>query len=238
MTWVEQSRQLSFEQQPISGLAFLHGDVVARRYQQEWAAGKKYPLIHFPSGTSHELSEQSLRPFLHLFGDLHIPHSATSQETIRLLTQQVISDGIQATWESRSRLLIVRPSTQRAYRLSYTFDGDQLTDVSLLPTDEMELLPGHMRAILPPLYANERRELDETYAPLKFFTPDANWTWYATEFDGHDIFFGLVDGFERELGYFTLSELEAIRGPFGLSIERDQHYQPQSLHYLMNPPRP
>ena len=30
-----------------------------------------------------------------------------------------------------------------------------------------------------------------------------------------------VDGFEKELGYFSLRELESARGPLGLPIERD-----------------
>ena len=59
----------------------------------------------------------------------------------------------------------------------------------------------------------------------KFFTPDANWTWYATEFYPEDgTLFGLVDGLEKELGYFSLAELESVRGPLGLSIERDRHF--------------
>ena len=33
-------------------------------------------------------------------------------------------------------------------------------------------------------------------AQVKFFTPDSNLTWYASEFDGEDIFFGLVSGFD------------------------------------------
>ena len=59
----------------------------------------------------------------------------------------------------------------------------------------------------------------------KFFTPWSNWTWYATEYDPVDkVFFGLVEGFERELGYFSLDELESINGPFGLKIERDLYF--------------
>ena len=42
-------------------------------------------------------------------------------------------------------------------------------------------------------------------------------------------FFGLVEGFEKELGYFNLSELESVRGPLGLPIERDLHFQPKTL---------
>ena len=70
-------------------------------------------------------------------------------------------------------------------------------------------------------------------AQVKFFTPDSNWTWYASEFDGEDTFFGLVSGFEVELGYFTLSELQGARGPLGLPIERDQHFEPKKLGELL-----
>jgi len=65
--------------------------------------------------------------------------------------------------------------------------------------------------------------------PVKFFQPWGSWTWYATEFDGDDIFFGLVDGFEEELGYFSLAEMRSVVGPFGLRIERDILWTPKSL---------
>lgn len=61
----------------------------------------------------------------------------------------------------------------------------------------------------------------DALAHVKYFTPDSSWTWYATEFDGEDTFFGLVKGFEKEFGYFSLSELESAKGPMRLSIERD-----------------
>ena len=48
------------------------------------------------------------------------------------------------------------------------------------------------------------------------------WTWYAIEFDGADLFFGYVVGHVPELGYFSLQELEAARGPLGLPFERDR----------------
>ncbi len=95
-----------------------------------------------------------------------------------------------------------------------------------------ELLPQSIREKLPPLYANEGLGLDAS-VQVKFFTPDANWTWYASEFDGEDIFFGLVSGLEVELGYFALSELEEIRGPLGLPIERDLHFEPKTLKELL-----
>ena len=65
------------------------------------------------------------------------------------------------------------------------------------------------------------------------FAPWGSFTWYCTEGSpvldesGKELdfrFFGLVRGFESELGYFMLSELESIRGQFGLGIERDLYF--------------
>ena len=95
----------------------------------------------------------------------------------------------------------------------------------------MKLLTQANRKALPPLYSTDSDP--DTVAQVKFFTPDSNWTWYATEFDQEDTFFGLVDGQEKELGYFRLSELESARGPLGLPIERDRHFKPTPLKELM-----
>jgi len=93
----------------------------------------------------------------------------------------------------------------------------------------MKLLTQANRKALPKLYANENKPAGETVAVVKFFTPDSNWTWYATEFDGEDTFFGLVSGFETELGYFSLAELKSVRGKLGLHIERDMYWKPKTL---------
>jgi len=98
------------------------------------------------------------------------------------------------------------------------------------PTGE-NLLDEENRAKLPPLQSGEKLGLD-ALAQVKFFTPDSDWTWYASEFDGEDTFFGLVSGFEVELGYFTLSELKEALGPMGLQIERDLHFEPKTLGEL------
>jgi hypothetical protein len=86
----------------------------------------------------------------------------------------------------------------------------------------MELLTAELRALLPPLYSQENNK-DPTVV-CKFFCPWSNWTWFATEGsedDGEFLFFGYVIGFEEEWGYFALSEMREIRGPGGLTIERD-----------------
>ena len=94
----------------------------------------------------------------------------------------------------------------------------------------MKLMPADLRTQLPQLYSQE--EVDDPKAIAKYFTPDANWTWYATEFDGKDTFFGLVDGLEKELGYFSLAELESVKGPFGLGVERDLWFEPTPVSEL------
>lgn len=79
-----------------------------------------------------------------------------------------------------------------------------------------------------PLYSQEGLK-DEAIALCKFFAPVGAYTWYVTEAEkvGDDYrFFGLVinNYFEKEWGYFMLSELKAIRLPFGLGIERDKFF--------------
>lgn len=90
------------------------------------------------------------------------------------------------------------------------------------------LLPDEIAATLPPLYATEKQY--DPIARVKFFTPDSSWTWFVTEFDPAERrCFGLVIGHERELGYFLLDELEEVRGPLGLPIERDLYFEPTPL---------
>lgn len=96
-----------------------------------------------------------------------------------------------------------------------------------------KLLDEESRGRLPALYSGEEIGL-KAKAVVKFFTPDSNWTWYASEFDGNDLFFGLVIGFEIELGYFSLSELSSARGPLGLPIERDLYFESKSLQDLFD----
>ena len=98
----------------------------------------------------------------------------------------------------------------------------------LRPGRQHKLLTAELRRRLPPLYSQEDKG-GQAVVYVKFFSPDSNWTWWAIEFDGEDTLFGLVEGYVRELGYFRLSELENVRGPLGLPIERDLYWQPKTL---------
>ena len=89
-------------------------------------------------------------------------------------------------------------------------------------------IPEDMAERIPKLYATEQE--DDPLAVLKYFTPDGSWTWFLTEYDPEQrLAFGLVIGHERELGYFSFTELEVVRGPMGLPVERDLHFQPKRL---------
>ena len=92
------------------------------------------------------------------------------------------------------------------------------------------LLTQEIRDTLPPLYNSEKHPEKEAIAVVKFFSPYSQWTWYAIEFDGVDTFWGLVDGFEMEYGYFSYSELEAVSVFGGVpAVERDCYWSPRPV---------
>ena len=105
----------------------------------------------------------------------------------------------------------------------------------------MKLLTDEIRKKLPPLYSQDGKG-GKAVVYVKYFTPSSSWTWLATE--GEPVldesgkqevdfkFFGLVEGHEKELGYFLFSELEDVRGPMGLPIERDLYWQPKTLEEI------
>ncbi len=78
------------------------------------------------------------------------------------------------------------------------------------------------------LRANAHNGSDDPLPVVKFFNPAGASAWLATELaDDGDTFFGLADlGFGcPELGTFSLAELQALRLPFGLTIERDLYFK-------------
>lgn len=63
---------------------------------------------------------------------------------------------------------------------------------------------------------------------VKFFMPGGGATWLISEIaDDGDTLFGLCDlgHGSPELGYVSLDELRAVRGRFGLKVERDTHFK-------------
>ena len=91
------------------------------------------------------------------------------------------------------------------------------------------LIPNNLLKKLPDLYETKRSL--NPICQIKLFTPDAQWTWYIIEISKEDksTCYGLVKGFESELGYFSLKEIESIKGALGLGVERDLSFKPTAL---------
>ena len=62
----------------------------------------------------------------------------------------------------------------------------------------------------------------------KFFNTIGSGTWYVMEGEkqsnGDWFFYGFVDWMEKEWGSFSLNELESVKLPLGLGIERDINF--------------
>ncbi len=102
----------------------------------------------------------------------------------------------------------------------------------------MKLLTKEVRQKLPALYSQEYEK--DPMVVCKFFDPTGSWSWYVIEGEekeydyGMDLlFFGLVVGFEPEMGYFTLTQLETAKqgltGLQALPVERDLYFTPCKL---------
>ncbi len=94
------------------------------------------------------------------------------------------------------------------------------------------LMTKKLAETIPAIGANEKaRDYDDVLAPAKLFSPYNGWTWYITEMDPvTGQCFGLVEGFQKEIGYFDLTEL-AETTVFGSvpAVERDLYWEPRTL---------
>ena len=76
------------------------------------------------------------------------------------------------------------------------------------------------------LLANGRQRDQDHIPVVKFFNPLGEGVWLATELDEDgDIMFGLADLGHPELGSWSLGEMQSVRLPFGMGIERDLHFE-------------
>ena len=94
----------------------------------------------------------------------------------------------------------------------------------------MELILKELKDKIPKLYDTE--EQSDPVAYVKLFLD--GWTWYITEISIDDnICFGyVVSPFGSELGYFSLQEIQEVKGSLGLGVERDLSFKPTKLSEL------
>jgi len=175
----------------------------------------------------------------------------TEQEVVENATGRIHSEGISAIWRYDGKewgvwnrqidwfypaikaqstefpvdksVLALSGNTLRAVqRCLEMFEGDGMPRNK----EAYDYIPVHIP--IPKLYASEHVEDPTVW--IKLFDPTGSWTWYLTEYDPEqDLAFGLVDGFEAELGYISLAEIRQMRVRMGLKIERDLWFNPQPL---------
>ena len=240
MSWIEKEQPTPFDDRPPNGLFFLDGNVMARVIGRDWTEGQKLALIAF-SGRDFQIWESSdpdAGGIVHIFGEMDLAyrqtrdqayeHASHIAEQVGYIARKVGDDGLEVWGHDDEEHFLVTFDPEAGQML----DIQPLADEGERPIPPgLQLMNDAIRESLPELGATEEQGLN-ALAHVKYFTPDSNWTFYGSEFDGEDVFFGLVIGLEIELGYFSLSELQQARGPLGLAIERDLYFDPQSLAAL------
>lgn len=242
-------------------LALKYGAVETPLFNPDWLKDQKFPQVQFPSGLSFDIWETSSPEkggIIHIYGEMDLPYFSTRNEAWEQANDIAEQVGYLARKHGESQLEVIGQDEGEHFLITYDNQERRIADIATVKRERREtqhrepLLDQASRERLPKLYSNEDIGLN-ALAQVKFFTPSSNWTWYAseasaamndgtykalTEVDPNDpaiedvIFFGLVDGFEIELGYFSLSELEGIGGGLQLPVERDRHFTPTTLKEL------
>jgi hypothetical protein len=91
-------------------------------------------------------------------------------------------------------------------------------------TEEFELLFKDY-----PLYSQE--QIKDPLVIAKLFDPCGSATWFLTEYDPKEkrAFCYVTGMVADEWGYTSITELESIQRPFGLTIERDLYFVQKRL---------
>lgn len=97
----------------------------------------------------------------------------------------------------------------------------------------MKLITDELKAIFAEI--GDQSELDNPIVVAKFFDPTGSASWYATEYNPEtNICMGYVTGLGfDEWGTFSIDELEALKRPFGLTIERDLYIKEMPFYEMM-----
>jgi len=103
---------------------------------------------------------------------------------------------------------------------------DRHQDTSHAGVTEMTLMTKEIAAMAQAQYP-AGSDMEKQRVVAKFFAPWSSWTWYVMNQDPEDpdYLWGIVKGYEIETGSFSLSELQRIKGQFGLGIERDTGFR-------------
>lgn len=80
----------------------------------------------------------------------------------------------------------------------------------------------------------ETENVEDPMVYVRYFSI-TGWEWFVVEMDQtNGVCYGWVKGFDNELGYFNLNEMEPIMkdGVF-VAVERDLYFEPKRLSEIM-----
>jgi len=242
MSWYEKSHTTRLESAdlPIHGLMFLDGDLLAKLFSYKFLEGQKFPQIAFPSSLDFEIweSHEAGNGIIHLFGEIDLNYRSDRDAAYTHAKNIAEQVGYLAHKVGENQLEVIGQDDGEHYLITYDNAERRMVNVEkpAKPTREKprhpahNLMPAELVANLPALYSTDGQGM-KAVAHAKYFHPASQWTWFVTEYDPQErLCFGLVVGFENELGTFSLEELESI-GADGktLKIERDLHFEPKTL---------
>lgn len=150
---------------------------------------------------------------------LYLPHTLSPARRWLSLSLEVVKPAM-----SRRE----RASTQQAPHLNRSLLPERSHGATGAGAKKM-LLTLEIRTQLRRNFELSQRASCDHKPVVKLFTPDANATWLFSELDRDgDTLFGLCDVGHGtpEIGYASLAEISALRGRFGLLVERDRRFRP------------
>ena len=68
-------------------------------------------------------------------------------------------------------------------------------------------------------------DLEKQNVVAKFFNPTGDGTWYLMNMKDRNYAWGIVNWVGLEIGSFSINELEEVKLPFGMGIERDLYFE-------------
>ena len=102
----------------------------------------------------------------------------------------------------------------------------------------MKLLTKALIKQLPTLEETAELTTEEQFAYVKFFNPLGNHQWFLTAYEPEqNLAFGYVnlnDPQMAEFGYISIQEIEEIKLPFGMGIERDRGFSKTPLNEVID----
>ena len=141
MTWYAQETTTRFDQTPLEGLFFLHGDVIVRALQAlvsdrrcRWPEGMKSPMVMFPSGEALPVEwDIADSPWVQVFPGLDVPLLGTFAQALQAVQEQLDEGWFSLFADGELQLEVWSHLTEQVGFLTYDNEAEKLVDVTIMP---------------------------------------------------------------------------------------------------------